>query len=149
MDPLSGSFAAESFRNGNPLALSCGSMASVCSSSSQSIPGSVLMIFRILSRLREEHPLVSRRSALYPSNANLRFRVALQSFKTFKHYAKQDLGLLLTFISTSGTSRSKIVETSSRPFSSNFPRSLVLVVISFTASIWNMTTVLKSRQKRH
>ena len=42
MDPLSGSFAAEYFRNGNPLALSYGSMASVCSS--QSIPGSVLMM---------------------------------------------------------------------------------------------------------
>jgi hypothetical protein len=147
MDPLSGSFVAESFRNGNPLAHSCGSMASVCSS--QSIPCSVLMISRILSRLREEHPLVGRRSALYPSKTNLRRRVALQSFKIFKHYAKRDLGLLLTFISTSGTSRSKIVETSSHLFLSNFPRSLVLVVISFTTSIWNMTMVLKSRQKRH
>ena len=76
MDPLSGSFAAEYFRNGNPLALSYGSMASVCSS--QSIPGSVLMTIYVLSWLREEHSLVSRRSTLYHRKINLCCRVALQ-----------------------------------------------------------------------
>ena len=45
-------------------------------------------ITHLLSRLREEHPLVSRRSILHSSMINLRFRVALQSFETFKHYAK-------------------------------------------------------------
>jgi hypothetical protein len=149
MEALSGSFAVASFRNGNPLALSCGSTASVCSS--QSVPGSVLMINHILSRLREEHPLVSRCSALYPSKTktNSRCRVALQSFKTCKHYAKQDWGLLPTFTSTSGTSRSKIVETSFHLFSSNFPRSPALVVTSFISCIWSMKRVLKSPPKLH
>ena len=68
MDPLSGSFAAASFPNGNPMALSCGFMESVCSV--QSVPGSVLMIIHILSWLREEHPLVSHQSTLYPSKTN-------------------------------------------------------------------------------
>ena len=145
MEPLSGSFVAGCSRNGNPLALFCGSMASVCSS--HSIPGSMLMMIR-LSRLREEHPLVSRRSIL-SSSINLRCRVALQSFKTSKHHAKQDWGLLLTSISTSGTSTSKIVGTSLHLFSSNFPRSLVLVVISFTAFIWSMKRALKSPPKLH
>ena len=145
MDPLSGSFAAECFRNGNPLAHSCGYMASVCPL--KSISESVLMIIHILSRLREEHPLVSRRSTICASEVNLRCRVALQSFKTSKRYAKQDQGLLPTSISTSGTSTSKIVETSSRLFSSNFPPSLVLVVISFIAFTWSMTTALKSPPK--
>jgi hypothetical protein len=44
----------------------------------------------ILSWLRQEHPLVSRRSALYPSKTDLRCRIALQSSKTSKHHAKQD-----------------------------------------------------------
>jgi hypothetical protein len=147
MDPLSGSFAAEYSRNGNPLARSCGSMASVCPS--QSIPGSVLMVIYILSWLREEHPLVSRRLALYHCKANLNFRVALLSFKTSKHYVKQDWGLLRTFTSTSGTSISKIVETSSHLFSSNFLRSLVLAVTSFTAFTWSMKRALKSPPKLH
>jgi hypothetical protein len=48
------------------------------------------MIDYIVSRLWEEHSLVSRRSTLYLSKLNLRCRVVLQSFKTSKHYAKQD-----------------------------------------------------------
>ena len=147
MDLLSGSFAVEYFRNGNPLALSCGSMASVCSP--KSVSGSGLTTIRVLSRLREEHPLVSPRSTLCSSETDLRCRVALQSFKTSKRYAKRDQGLLLTSISTSGTSISKIVETSSRLFLSNFPPSLVPVVTSFIAFTWSMTTVLKSPQKLH
>ena len=54
----------------------------------QSISGSVLMTIHVLSRLREEHPLVSRRSTLCASEVNLRCCVALQSFKTSKRYAK-------------------------------------------------------------
>jgi hypothetical protein len=88
MDPLSGSFAVEYFPNGSPLAHSCGFMASV--RPSQSISSSALMTVHTLSRLREEHPLVSYRSALCPSKTLLRCRVALQSFKTLKHHAKQD-----------------------------------------------------------
>ena len=54
------------------------------------ISKSVLVIIYIPSRLREEHPLVSRRSTLCPSQTNLRRPIALQSFKTSKHYAKQN-----------------------------------------------------------
>ena len=146
VEPLSGSFLAECSRSGNPLALFCGSMASVCSS--QSIPGPMLMIIR-LSRLREEHPLVSRRSKFCPNETDLNYRIALQSFKTSRIYAKEGWGLLLTSISTSGISISKIVETSLHLFSSNFPRNLVLVVISFTAFTWNIKRVLKSPPKLH
>ena len=88
MVPLSGSFAVEYFRNGNPLALSCGSMASVCSL--KFLSRSVLMVVLILSWLREEHSLVSRRSTLRVGQTNLRCHVAPQSFKTFKNHAKQD-----------------------------------------------------------
>ena len=56
----------------------------------QSISVSTPMTVHILSRLREEHPLVSRCLTLCPSETNLRCRVALQSSKTSKHYAKQD-----------------------------------------------------------
>ena len=87
MDPLNGSFAAEYFQNGNPLVLSCGYMASVCSFSS--ISGTVLITIHMLSWLREEHPLVSRR-LVCPSETNLSCRVVLQSFKTSKYYAMQD-----------------------------------------------------------
>ena len=44
----------------------------------------------ILSRLREEHPLVSRRSNLYRSKTSLPCRVVLQSSRTYKHHAKRD-----------------------------------------------------------
>ena len=44
----------------------------------------------ILSRLREEHPLVSRRSNLYRSKTSLPWRVVLQSSRTYKHHAKRD-----------------------------------------------------------
>ena len=115
----------------------------------QSISVSTPMTVHILSRLREEHPLVSRRLTLCPNETNLRCRVALQSSKTSRIYAKEGWGLLLTSISTSGTSISKIVETSFRLFSFNFPRSLVLVVISFIAFTWSMITVLKSPPKPH
>jgi hypothetical protein len=105
------------------------------------------MTIHILSRFREEHPLVSRRSALHPCKTDLRFRIALLSFKTSKRYVKQDWGLLRTFTSTSGTSISKIVETSSHLFFFNFPRSLVLTVTSFTAFTWSIKKVLKSLPK--
>ena len=52
--------------------------------------GSVLMTTHVLSGLREEHPLVSRRSTLCAGETNLCCRVALPSFRTSKHYAKQD-----------------------------------------------------------
>ena len=147
MDPLSGSSAAASFPNGNPIALSCGSMASV--GSFQSAPVSVLMIIHILSWLREEHPLVSRRSNVHLSETSLPCRVALPSFGTYKHHAKRDQGLSLTSISTSGTSKSKIVETSSHLFSFNFPLSPVLVATFFTDFIWSMKRVLRSPPKLH
>jgi hypothetical protein len=47
MDPLSGSFVAEYFQNGNPPALSCGSMASVCPF--QSISDPMLISFTFLA----------------------------------------------------------------------------------------------------
>ena len=43
----------------------------------------------ILSRLREEHPLVSRHSKFCPNETNLNYRVALQSSKTSRIYAKE------------------------------------------------------------
>ena len=55
----------------------------------RSIPDTQLMVIRILSRLREKHPLVSHRSALY-SNTNLRPLAAPQLLRTSKRYAKQD-----------------------------------------------------------
>ena len=45
-------------------------------------------IIHLPSRLREEHPLVSRHSICHSSMINLCFRVALQSFETSKCYAK-------------------------------------------------------------
>jgi hypothetical protein len=101
----------------------------------------------ILSWIWEEHPLVSRRTALYPSKTDLDCCVALQSFKTSRGYVRQDWGQSPTFTSTSGTSISKIVETSSRLFSSNLPRSQVLAVTSCTGFTWSMQTVLKSPPK--
>ena len=80
-------FRSECFRNRNPLALSCGSMASV--RSPKSISESVLTTIHALSGLREEHPLVSHRSTLFPGETNLRCRVALQSFRISKHHVKQ------------------------------------------------------------
>jgi hypothetical protein len=101
----------------------------------------------IHSWLREEHPLVSRRSALCPSKTNSRCRVALQSSKTSKRYVRRDWGQSPTFTSTSGTSISKIVETSSHLFLSNLQPSLVFAVTSFTAFIWSMKRVFKRPPK--
>jgi hypothetical protein len=53
------------------------------------VPDPLLMTLRILSGLWEEHPLVSQLLVLYPKT-NLRYLAALLSFKTSKHYARQD-----------------------------------------------------------
>ena len=63
----------------------------------QSISVSTPMTVHNLSRLREEHPLVSRRLTLCHSATSLRCRVALQSFKTSKHLCKAGLGSLAYF----------------------------------------------------
>ena len=51
---------------------------------------SALMIIHILSRLREEHPLVSHRSNVYLGETFLPCHVVLPSSATYKHHAKRD-----------------------------------------------------------
>ena len=142
-EQLSGSFKAESFWNGNPLAHSCGFMENVCSPHFPPIP--LPMTTHILSGLREEHSLVSHHLAFH-SYTNLPPLSVPRSFKTSKSYAK-DQHLLPTFILTSGTSISKIVGTSSHLFSSNYLLNPVLVVTSSTAFFWSTMKVYKRLAK--
>ena len=102
-------------------------------------PNPLLITVRILSGVRQEHPLVSHHSALYAS-INSHYITAPQSLKP---YARPDWHLLPTSILTSRTLISKIVEISSHLFSTNSPLSPVLVVTYSTTFIRNTMKALE------
>ena len=62
-----------------------------------SSPGSVLSIIHILSRLREEHPLVSCRSSLYPSKTRLTLPRSSAIIRDIQASCKSGLGSIAYF----------------------------------------------------
>ena len=104
------------------------------------VPNPLLMTVRILSGVRQEHPLVSHHLALYASINSSHYITAPRSLKP---YARPDWHLLPTSILTSRTLISKIVEISSHLFYSNSPLSLILVVTYSTTFIRNTMKALE------